>query len=143
MFVESGALTVGISVILLPFFFAISHLHHVFDQKRRQDKAAKEQAKDKVDTTMYAEYISYKKAIVVSLFRIAYTQIFGIYSGLVYANTGSLWPAFVLHAQCNFFGFPTFDNLMNQDIRRTERILILLLYVIGVIIIFTCFNWFT
>ena len=114
MFVESGALTVGVSVILLPFFFAISHLHHTFDQKRRQDKAAEEQAKDKEDTTtLYAEYISYKQAIKVSLFKISYTQIFGIYSGLVYANTGSVWPAIVLHSHCNFFGFPSFDNLMN------------------------------
>ncbi len=35
MFVESGALSVRSSVLLLPFFFAISHLHHIFDQKRQ------------------------------------------------------------------------------------------------------------
>mmetsp|Transcript_32897 Transcript_32897/g.40676 ORF Transcript_32897/g.40676 Transcript_32897/m.40676 type:complete len:143 (+) Transcript_32897:416-844(+) len=113
MFVESGALNVSYSVVLLPFFFAISHLHHVFDQKRTQDKRAKELAKVKENMSVYAEYMSYKKAIVVSLFRLAYTQIFGIYSGFIYVNTGSLWPAVALHAQCNFFGFPTFENLMN------------------------------
>lgn len=32
MFIESGALGPSSSVLLLPFFFAISHLHHMFDQ---------------------------------------------------------------------------------------------------------------
>lgn len=31
MFIESGALGPVSSVLLLPFFFAISHLHHMFD----------------------------------------------------------------------------------------------------------------
>lgn len=31
MFLESGALGIKTSVLLLPFFFAISHLHHIFD----------------------------------------------------------------------------------------------------------------
>jgi len=80
---------------------------------------------------------------LVSLLRISYTQIFGIYSGFVYINTGSVWPAVALHAHCNFFGLPSFINLANEDIRRSERLLILALYLTGVIIVFTCFNWFT
>jgi membrane protease YdiL (CAAX protease family) len=32
MFIESHALTPEMSAILLPFFFAISHLHHIFEQ---------------------------------------------------------------------------------------------------------------
>ena len=32
MFIESNALTPAMSVVLLPFFFAISHLHHIFEQ---------------------------------------------------------------------------------------------------------------
>ena len=31
MFIESGALGPSSSVLLLPFFFAISHLHQMFD----------------------------------------------------------------------------------------------------------------
>ena len=42
MFIESGALSPRSSVLLLPFFFAISHLHHMFDQQRTQKKRAKE-----------------------------------------------------------------------------------------------------
>ena len=32
MFIESGALGPRSSVLLLPFYFAISHLHQMFDQ---------------------------------------------------------------------------------------------------------------
>lgn len=34
MSLESGALSVNMSVILLPFFFAISHLHHICEHNR-------------------------------------------------------------------------------------------------------------
>lgn len=34
--------------------------------------------------TMYEEYVSFKKAIVIALFKLSYTQLFGIYAGLVY-----------------------------------------------------------
>ena len=34
MFLESGALGPTTSVLFLPFFFAISHLHQIFEQKR-------------------------------------------------------------------------------------------------------------
>ena len=32
MFIESNALSPESSVLLLPFYFAISHLHHMFEQ---------------------------------------------------------------------------------------------------------------
>lgn len=46
----------------------------------------------------YDEYISFKKAVLIAVFKLAYTQIFGIYSGYVYVQTGSLWAAIALHA---------------------------------------------
>ena len=81
--------------------------------------------------------------ILVSVLRISYTQVFGIFAGFVYVNTGSVWPAVALHAHCNFFGLPSFANLMNEDIRRSERTLIIILYLAGIVIVFTSFNWFT
>ena len=74
---------------------------------------------------------------MIALLKLTYTQIFGIYAGLVYVSTGSIWPAIALHAQCNFFGFPSFGSLLNEDFRRSERILVGILYVAGIIIIFT------
>ena len=92
--------------------------------------------------SIYEEYVSFKKALLIAVFKLSFTQVFGIYSGFVYISTGSLWPVILLHSQCNFFGFPSFQNLMNQDFRRSERILVLILYIAGVIIVFRCFDWF-
>ena len=100
-------------------------------------------AQSEEDKNLYEEYITYKKMILVSVLRISYTQIFGIYSGFVYVMTGSVWPAVALHAQCNFFGLPSFANIKNEDIRRTERMLLIILYLCGIVIVFTCFTWFT
>ena len=105
---------------------------------------AKELAKANEDNmSTYDEYISFKKAVLIAVFKLAYTQIFGIYSGFVYVHTGSLWAAIALHAQCNYFGFPSFQNLWNGDIRRTERIFIIVLYVVGILVVFRYFSWFT
>jgi prenyl protein peptidase len=75
------------------------------------------------------------------VFKLAYTQIFGIYSGFVYIKTGSLWPAFALHAQCNYFGFPSFDQLMNNEHRRSLRIVVACLYLGGIFAFFNGFGW--
>jgi len=75
------------------------------------------------------------------VFKLAYTQIFGIYSGFVYIKTGSLWPAFALHAQCNYFGFPSFDQLMNNEHRRSLRIVVACLYLGGIFAFFSGFGW--
>ena len=98
--------------------------------------------KKQQEMSMYDEYISFKKALLIAIFKLTYTQIFGIYSGFVYISTGSLWPAILLHSQCNFFGFPSFDSLMREKFRRSERILVLLLYISGVFIVFRYFSLF-
>ncbi len=63
--------------------------------------------------TMYEEYVSFKKAVLIAIIKLGYTQVFGIYSGFVYLHTGSIWAAIALHAQCNFFGFPSFQSIWN------------------------------
>ena len=93
--------------------------------------------------TLDEEYVSFRNAVIIALFKIFYTQVFGYYSGLVYVNTGSLWPAIALHAQCNFFGFPSFGNLFSSDFRRSERIFVSILYLIGVCFIFRYIDFFT
>ena len=89
------------------------------------------------------EYVSFRKALLIALFKLAYTELFGIYAGFVYIGTGSLWPAIALHAQCNFFGFPSFENIANAKVRNSDRIAALLLYIGGTVILFYSFTWFT
>ena len=64
----------------MPVFFAISHLHHIFVQFAEGKKMRK------------------RDALIQTLFKLMYTQVFGIYAGFVYIRTGSIWPAFVLHS---------------------------------------------
>lgn len=121
IFMESGALTQSQAVFVLPVFFAISHIHHVFKLRKE-------------------EQITKRKALLMCAFQVMYTQIFGLYGGLVYVRTGSIWPAFALHSQCNYFGFPSFSNFFNRDYKLTDRVFAGVLYVVGVILFFIFFD---
>jgi len=87
-------------------------------------------------------FVSLKQALLISLFKLLYTQIFGIYAGFVYLKTGSLWPAVALHSYCNYLGFPAIQNLIGRDYRNTDRIICILLYLGGAFITIFKFNWF-
>lgn len=143
IFIEAGVYSPTKCVLILPCFFAISHLHHVFQQQRRQRQLKKWHMQEHPEQPLPDEqWISCRKALLIALFKLSYTQVFGLYSGFVYIKTGSLWPAIALHCQCNFFGFPSFDNLMNKDQKNTYRIAALVLYIAGTIIFFKSFDWF-
>ena len=98
--------------------------------------------KQHVETHM-EEYVSFRKALLIAVFKLAYTEIFGIYAGFVYIGTGSLWPAIALHSYCNFFGFPSFENIVNSRVRNSDRLIALILYIVGTAIMFYSFTWFT
>ena len=87
------------------------------------------------------QWVSFRKSLLIALFKLTYTNVFGIYSGFVYIKTGSIWPAVVLHAHCNFFGFPSFGQLLNKNNRCTDRIAALVLYIVGTLTLFTTFGW--
>lgn len=77
---------------------------------------------------------------MIGLFKLMYTEIFGIYAGLVYMRTGSIWPAIVLHSYCNYFGFPHFLALFSNQFRLTDRIIPGVMYVVGLIFVYYSFN---
>jgi len=119
--IESDALTAMQAVFVMPFFFAISHLHHAIAEYRQYG-------------------LKKRQMILKTLFRLAYTNIFGIYSGLVYIKTGSIWPAFALHSQCNFFGFPSFSNFFDREYTIPDKVIAGALYIIGTILFFIYFD---
>lgn len=121
MFLEAKALTETEAVIYLPLFFSISHLHHIVVQRREPN-------------------FKFRTAFLLALFKLMYTQIFGIYSGFVYIRTGSIWPAFAIHSQCNFFGFPSFQSFFNRDFKLSDRLITGILYISGLIVFFIYFN---
>lgn len=122
IFLESGALDPLSCALYLPAFFSISHVHHAFQSKKKEKSLRK------------------RHLCAMTLFQMMYTQIFGIYSGLVYIKTGSIWPVIFLHAQCNFFGFPSFKNFFERRFRLSDRIIMGVLYVVGLIAFFYYFN---
>jgi prenyl protein peptidase len=123
MMIESGALTPTQCIYITPLFFATSHLHWIAEE-------------------FLTNKIPFSVLLKTALFKLAYTELFGVYSGIIYVRTGSLWPAFLLHSQCNYFSFPHFWNLFKVKYRRTDRIIPGVLYVAGVIILVYWFGFF-
>ena len=105
----------------MPLFFSIAHVHHAI--------------KD-----YFFEGTSLTVATVSAIFKLTYTEIFGIYAGLVYIRTGSLWAAFILHGHCNFFGFPHFWNLTDKRFKLTDKIIAGILYIGGIILFYKLFD---
>ena len=79
MMIESGALTPTQCIYITPLFFATSHLHWILDE-------------------FLTKKIPFSVLLKTGVFKLAYTELFGVYSGIIYVRTGSLWPAFLLHA---------------------------------------------
>lgn len=140
IFIEAGVYTETYCVLVLPCYFAISHLHQVFQQQRKQRQLKNWAIKENV-TLPSDQWVSIRKSLLIALFKLTYTNIFGIYSGFVYIRTGSLWPAIVLHSHCNFFGFPSFGQLLNKENRCSDKIIALVLYIVGTIVLFATFDW--
>jgi hypothetical protein len=112
----------------------------VFQQQRKQRQLKQWLLQENMELPA-DQWVSFRKSLLIALFKLAYTNVFGIYSGFVYIKTGSIWPAVVLHAHCNFFGFPSFGQLLNRDHRCSDRIVALVLYIAGIIVLTTTFDW--
>eukprot|EP00211_Chloroparvula_japonica_P017009 CAMPEP_0119132368 /NCGR_PEP_ID=MMETSP1310-20130426/11802_1 /TAXON_ID=464262 /ORGANISM="Genus nov. species nov., Strain RCC2339" /LENGTH=277 /DNA_ID=CAMNT_0007122999 /DNA_START=50 /DNA_END=883 /DNA_ORIENTATION=- len=87
------------AVYASPLFFGLAHLHHVLAGK----------------------------PVVMCLFQLLYTTVFGWISTYLFIRTGHLIAPFVAHAFCNYMGFPDFAGGYRHD----KRLLILPAYVLG------------
>ena len=99
------------SIALPPLLFGMAHLHFVLDGRS-----------------------------LASLgLQLGYTSIFGAFSGLLFHATSSLYPPILVHAFCNFMGFPDFDALLSH---KHKHILIPVLLA-GVVVFFALFSTIT
>lgn len=119
--IESQLCTPTEAVYYMPLYFAIAHVHHAVRDFFLEEKPL-------------------PQAVAAAVFKLAYTEIFGIYAGFVYIRTGSLWPVLALHSQCNYFGFPAFWNLRDNRFRLTDKIIAGVLYLVGVVLVFQLFD---
>lgn len=67
-------------------------------------------------------------AILRTLLQLAYTTLFGGYATFLYLRTGSLLGVILVHAFCNWMGFPRFwgrvtagDTAIAPDLGETKR----------------------
>uniref|UniRef100_A0A060TAD0 intramembrane prenyl-peptidase Rce1 n=1 Tax=Blastobotrys adeninivorans TaxID=409370 RepID=A0A060TAD0_BLAAD len=76
-------------VFLSPLFFGIAHLHHAYEQVLAQG------------TSQLA------KIVVVALFQLTFTSIFGWYAAFLCLRTGTVYAPIIAHIFCNFMGVPS------------------------------------
>ncbi|GAV55955.1 hypothetical protein ZYGR_0AZ01270 [Zygosaccharomyces rouxii] len=87
---------------LTPLFFGLAHLHHAYE-------------------TYQISRTSLATVILTTLLQVTYTTLFGCLTNCVFLKTGgNLWACILLHAFCNYMGFPEPSQLhiYYTDVRK-------------------------
>lgn len=109
------------AIIISPLFFGVAHFHHMVERIRKgQD--------------IFTSFL-------VSVFQFTYTTIFGMYSALLFVKTGHFAAPFLVHAYCNFMGFPDFGEVINSEPRK--RLFLALMFVTGAVTFYLLLDRFT
>jgi len=98
-------------VFLTPVIFGVAHVHHFYEFRI---------------THPHTPVVA---AIARSLLQFTYTTLFGGYATFVYMRTSSLMSCVVVHAFCNFMGFPRFwgrvtageETIIGPDVGEGKR----------------------
>lgn len=107
------------AIVVSPLFFGVAHFHHMVERIRKGEGV----------TT----------ALTISLFQFTYTTVFGMYSSLVFLRTGHLAAPCLVHAYCNFMGFPDFMEVYHSPPRR--RLLLSSMFVAGALGFYLLLPW--
>ncbi len=102
------------SAVVSPLFFGVAHLHHMVERLRKGQPLA--------------------EAVLVSVFQMSYTTIFGIYSAFLFLRTGHLMAPVIAHGFCNFMGFPDLAQLLSLPAK--ERLVFSVVYLAGTVMFF-------
>ena len=109
------------AIIISPLFFGVAHFHHMVERIRKgQDICT---------------------SFLVSVFQFTYTTVFGMYSALLFVKTGHFAAPFLVHAYCNFMGFPHFGKVINSEPKK--RLFLILMFVIGALAFYLLLDSFT
>ena len=109
-----GCFSSKATVIIAPLFFGTAHLHHLAERIRLGGHI--------------------QRAVFISIFQMTYTTIFGMYSAFLFIRTGHLIAPVIVHAFCNFLGFPDFSELLRCQ--GSKRVIFCAMYIVGVILFF-------
>lgn len=83
-----------------PYLFGIAHIHHGLQ--------------------LYKQNIPLGDIAITTLFQFLYTSIFGIFCNYYYLQIAekNLWSTIMIHAVCNFFGFPSLTVQTNHTLHK-------------------------
>ncbi|KAG6872377.1 hypothetical protein C0995_010191 [Termitomyces sp. Mi166 len=101
-------------IFLGPLSFGLAHVHHAWDTFNRYGRTAS----------------AAKRAIVMSLFQLAYTTLFGFYCSYMFLRTGSVYPTITAHIFCNIMGLPEISWELKAYPNRRKAILFA--YAVGI-----------
>jgi prenyl protein peptidase len=79
-------------VFLSPLYFAMAHMHHVYDMMKHQKR-------------------SVRQALLVCLVQGSYTMVFGWLATYLFIRSGQVTAPIAAHVFCNRMGFPKFDRM--------------------------------
>ena len=99
-------------IILAPLFFGVAHLHHFIKHLRQGTK--------------------FLKALLISVFQLFYTTIFGSMATYYFLRTGHISGCILTHMFCNLMGFPDIPSVPSHK----YKIVIGISYVLGIILFF-------
>ncbi|SJM88434.1 related to CAAX prenyl protease 2 [Zygosaccharomyces bailii] len=89
-------------ICLTPLFFGLAHLHHAYE-------------------SYYDSQSSMAAVCLTAAVQAIYTTVFGSFTNCVFLKTGgNLWACVLLHAFCNYMGFPEPSRLYTyySDVRK-------------------------
>ncbi|KAG5653161.1 hypothetical protein H0H81_002003 [Sphagnurus paluster] len=119
----SGASTKRI-IFLGPLSFGLAHVHHAWDTFNRYGRTAS----------------AAKRALLMSLFQLAYTTLFGFHCSYLFLRTASIYPPISAHVFCNIMGLP--DLMWELREHPHRRAAIIFMYVLGVVgFVYTLEPW--
>ncbi|KAL6302709.1 hypothetical protein BKA93DRAFT_736379 [Sparassis latifolia] len=111
-------------VFLSPLTFGAAHLHHAWDTFNRYGRTG----------------AAARRALVSSVFQLAYTCMFGFHCAFLFLRTGSLIPPIVSHIFCNIMGIPQYGLHITHFPRR--RTAIKFAYILGIAgYVYAMCNW--
>jgi prenyl protein peptidase len=85
------------TIFLTPIIFGLAHVHHFYEFRVTHPH-----------TPVMAAFLR-------SLLQFTYTTLFGGYATFLYLRTGSLLAVILVHAFCNWMGFPRFWGRLTYD----------------------------
>nr|CDQ05664.1 BMA-FCE-2 [Brugia malayi] len=102
-----------VTIFVAPLPFALSHLHHIFDDMKKG----------------YTKY----EAINRRAFQTSYSYFFGAYATFLFVRTGHILAPIVSHSVCNNMGLPLLP-LIDAYPKRSTRILLWFSYLLGFVL---------